>query len=345
MASLRGLFIVSLALTSGCLYGFDNPVQNLDSGVVAGKVLAPAGGQSTAGGTVHLLWSGLTATLDSSGQFAFLDLPESTYGLLVAVPQLPGMANSASVAERFGLRLGLAGGAVDAVDVGTLQLQVAATVTGSVAGAVGPAVLGAFAPADGGLGLFEGLATAVAADGTFTLRLPAGDHVLAASDASQSTQLAVHLAPGLSQQVALTLAPAVMAASVEGTLVLGGPARGASAQPGDVNPVLAQISYEVRDPSEALVSTGSLFSSPTQIPGSGATFDVAVPPGQLVSVKLLLPPSAPVEFASLGIEGVPGIAGATTVLGTVTWLTQTELSANGPADAGTAIDGGTDAGL
>ncbi len=80
---------LGLSLASSCFYSYDNPVEKAPPASLSGTVelQKAVGGQTPAGGVVAVQWTdGLQVTLNSGGNFLFLDLPDGTYALSVAIP-------------------------------------------------------------------------------------------------------------------------------------------------------------------------------------------------------------------------------------------------------------------
>jgi len=81
-----------------------------------------------------------------------------------------------------------------------------------------------------------------------------------------------------------------------------------------------------------VLSDGGLIPTPDQS-ATGSAFTVAVPGGNFVTLTLLPPPQASPnpcdDFEPFTLPAVPVIAGYTTALGQVTWLSEAALGANG----------------
>ncbi len=321
-------------LVAGCFYSFDNPVELQPVGSISGQVslVAPAPGQTPAGGAVSILWSALTVSLSGSGRFILLDLPSGAYSLHYSVPPAGDAGNDfALLGERPGLSLPDVNQQADALDVGTLQLTASGTVGGMVSGALGSAVVSAFVPlADGGLGSFEGFSAVVQGDGSYSLSLPAGTHTLVAADAAQTAVVAAsELPPGQSITTNFALAAAAGGGDVKGALVFGYPPEGDAAT---INSLAAGTLYVATTSDGTLVADGGL---PLQgdVVGSGDAFDLQLPPGQKLTVTLVLTSSIAIPdggfYPPLVLPGITTSHGLATELGQVTWLTDSQLCANG----------------
>jgi hypothetical protein len=114
--------LACVSLTSACVYDFDNPVASSPAGTLAGQLVleGAAAGQSLDGGIIKLAWSGLTVTLDSAGNFVFLDLPDGTYTLVYQVP--PVVAGDVPfVGVLRDVVIPAVSGGADSVDLGAIQ--------------------------------------------------------------------------------------------------------------------------------------------------------------------------------------------------------------------------------
>ena len=182
MRQPRRLVAAGIAALAGCIYTFDNPVEKQSAGSVTGAVLLEnaAPGQTIAGARVDLLWSNLSIELGQSGQFAFLDLPDGTYGLRYTVPPATD-GGAPAVGERLDIYLPYTASAVpDTIALGTISVIAPATVEGTVTidgGTAAGAVVGAFVPNGGAeTGEYEGYSTTTDSNGHYSLALPHGNH-------------------------------------------------------------------------------------------------------------------------------------------------------------------------
>jgi hypothetical protein len=343
----------SLSL-GGCIYTFQNPAQLLDGGSIVGQVslVAPATGQTTKGGTVSVLWSGgLSVTLDSSGTFAFLALPDGTYNISTFVPR-PAANDFDSLSLLEGLNLPGSPGAVDAVNL-SIPVQVSGLVQGTVASGESGVVVAAFFSLDGGPQTYEGYSTTVDG-GAYSLLLPAGNHFLYASDSKASSMATISLPAGQTVIQPFTLDGGQSSADgvLQGTLVFGGPTFGASSPPSEINQILPGVTYQAFDPNGQLVGSGTI--STTGQGSAGAPFTVTLPAGQPLDVLLFFPSNVATgeTFKPLVLRGLPILASGTTFLSQVTWLPVSTWVANGfdagtgdtYGDGGTNGDGGSDGG-
>ena len=291
---LQTVALATLASLSACFYSFDNPVERQPGGSISGKLNleGASAGQSLQGGTVSVLWSNLTVrfTSDSTtAPFTFFSLPDGTYTLTYQVPDsgvsgpLEGIRPNVALESTV-----LVGYAPDALNVGTLSLSEAGIVQGTVAGATGTTVVGAFLPTDGGqLGTFEAIETLVGADGSFALVLPAGAHTLAASDSAQFGMTNVTVSGGASQAATLTLAPTPVEGSITGNLVLGEQGANASTT---IDAFLADIQIGITDSAgNTVVFDGGPL---TQTTGEGAELFLPLPSGDLYTLTFTLPGEA-----------------------------------------------------
>lgn len=313
------------------------------AGSIGGQVslVAPAPGQTPAGGAVSILWSALTISLSGTGRFILLDLPSGAYSLFYTVPTAGDAGNDFPLlGELPGLKLPDINQQPDALDVGSIRLAASGIIGGTVSGALGSAVVSAFVPlADGGLGSFEGFSAVVQADGSYALTLPAGTHTLVAADPTQTQVVAASaLPPDQSITTNFALVPAAGGGDVKGALVFGYPPEGDA---DSINALAAGTLYVATDSDGSLVADGGL---PLQgdVVGSGDGFDLALPPGQKLTVTLMLTSSIVIPdggfYPPLVLPGITTSPGVSTELGQVTWLTDTQLCANG---VGCAPSGGT----
>jgi hypothetical protein len=335
---------VALGATS-CFYNFNNPVAKLPNGSISGqlKLIGGAPGQTAAGATVTLQWSGLHVNVDSSGRFLFLGLPDGTFTLRYQVPPAePG--GLPFIGFRHDLLIPKNGSGTDAISLGDLTVDLAAVVEGDVIGAQGPVVVAAFRPAtpDGQLGEFEAISTTI--DPTvsthYQLVLPAGAHEIAASSATASASRPVSLQPRdqLTGQDLSVTAPADPTATLSGFLVLGG--FGASAQPASVDNVLMSIVANTTPEGQPTQMVPG-FTTPVHTSGAGAEFTQPLTPAGLrfqftCTIAAAQPPET--FIGPLTIHTLPAIAGRTTNLGQIPWLADSTFAANSP-DGGTG-DGG-----
>jgi hypothetical protein len=351
-------FLLALLLVgAGCIYTFDNPVRLQQNGSIAGKVALTNAvqGQTTVDGGVSVPWSGgLGLQLDVDGGFSFLQLPDGTYALNIYIPPLA--SNDFPLLNVLnGIVLPVSQNQVDALNLGVIQVQPSGRVSGTVTNGQGvgiSAVVAAYATPDAGsgVGTFEGFSTTSAPDGSYSILLPAGNHILAASDPFSAVTASVNLPASqiLPQDLLLDAGSASTVALVEGNLVFGGPGFGASAQPSLVNPILPGIQYQAFNQNRVMVVAGTVFpSSAMHVPGLGAPFVLSLPPGQALDVEFLFPTNIAVQldggvFDPLWLRGLPAVLSIGTYLGQVTWLPTTTFSANG-FDAGHAdsYDGGS----
>ncbi|MHB1843988.1 MAG: hypothetical protein ACYCWW_04010 [Deltaproteobacteria bacterium] len=335
--------LVLVAVLSGCVYSFDNPVQAQPSGSVTGQlsVVNGAAGQTAAGATIDLLWSGLSITADATGRFSFFELPSGSYTLRYRVP--PAASNDFPVeGERPDLYLPAVGGAPDTIALGTVQLSLAGRIAGTVIGGPG-AVVGSFAPStDGGIGQYEGYSTAADGQGHYQLDVPAGRHTLWASTDSQSASLDVSVAAGqplASQDLflsGLASAPTGLVGYVEvGDL-------GADAQSSQIEALLGGGGLAVGLSPPCPSCTPSLtFQTPAPAAGvTAAQLFQPLMPGQLYDVTCAV--NGQGQLVPAVLRAIPAIAGQSTSLGQITLLTVKTAVANGAALS--PSDGGADAG-
>jgi hypothetical protein len=332
------LAVPALLGAAACFYKFNNPVVAQPSGSIAGRLtLVDAGlDQTLEGATVTLQWSGLHVNVDSSGRFLFLDLPDGTFTLRYEVP--PRHPNDLPfIGFRHDLFLPNSGGQVDAVDLGNLEISVAATVEGNVIGASGPVVVAAFQPSDpdAGPGEFEGFSTTLDPSVTthYSLVLPAGTHEISASSATASATRTVAVQPQdhMTGQDLTIGAPANPTSTLTGFLVLGG--HGASAPKDSVAPTLSSIVAKTT-PEGQPDQTVSGFVQPVQTQGIGAAFTQPLsPPGLEFQFNCTITAAQPPDkfIPSLTIHTLPAIAGRTTHLGQIPWLSASTFVANGIA--------------
>jgi hypothetical protein len=349
---------LGLLLASSCFYTFDNPVEKEPPGSVEGSIAlqGAVGGQTAAGGQVTVQWTnGLQLSLNTSSKFLFQDLPDGTYAIEVNIPPAAGNDFPLELL-RPDILLPNAGDETDSLNIGTLQVPASGTVGGTVSPPAAGIVVGAFVPAAsaGQIGIFEGFQTTTDSQGTYSFQLPAGNHALAASNMNNNAVGPAMVISGSSQTVNLTLASATLDGQIDGSLV--GSGYGASATNGNSLP-WAGASYVAYGAGGLPVGSGQLFPTPDISPGTGSSFSINVPGGQLVSVTLIPTPQASTNpcdnFAPFVLPAVPVIEGFATTLGQVTWLNNAALGANGIgpcADGGSppvtdgGSDGGTDAG-
>ncbi len=340
-----GLTVATCAI--GCVYSFQNPIEQSPAGVILGacQLSHPVPGQSLAGGTITLLNTQLTLPISGSGIFLFRAMPTGTYALKCAVPP-PAQNDFPLIVERLGVQLPRAASTVaDSVNTGALSIDA----TGIVGGAVTPvpsggatATVAAFAVTDGGLGSYEALFAPVDAAGRFQIALPAGTHLLAASDPTRSALSLVTVPSGTTQTLNFTLAAAAVAGSLSGRLVLDGPNLGADGDPAAIAQLLGFVSYTLTDPAGAVLATGPFLGAGGGAAGGTSTGDFLLPvPATSATVTLTFTVGAGVSFGSPGdhlstfpLPGLPVIAGQTTALDQVTWLDDADLAANAPGAGG-----------
>jgi hypothetical protein len=331
---------------SSCFYNFNNPVAKLPNGSISGQLvlIGAAQGQTVAGATVTLQWSGLHVDVDSSGRFIFLGLPDGTFTLRYQVPPAqPG--GLPFIGFRHDLLIPANGSGTDAISLGDLTVDLAAVVEGDVIGAQGPVVVAAFRPSSPGgePGEFEGISTTIdpSVSTHYQLVLPAGAHEIAASSATSSASKAVSLQPRdqLGGQDLSVTVPADPTATLTGFLVLGG--FGASAEPGSsVDNVLMSIVANTTPEGQPTQMVPG-FSTPVQAAGAGAEFTQPLTPAGLrfqftCTIAAAQPPET--FIGPLTIHTLPAIAGRKTNLGQIPWLPDSTFAANSP-DGGTS-DGG-----
>jgi hypothetical protein len=350
------------ATLSGCVYSFDNPVATQPSGTVSGQLSLgkAAAGQSLAGAQVSLLWSDVATTADAQGQFSFVDLPPGTYRLNVIVPPPAGSLGQLPIEFTEG-QIYLpqtSGGATDALAFGSVQLDTAGVIGGTV---VGPgnagAVVGAFEPdsPDGGVGEYEDYSTTTDSTGAYSLTLPPGQHQLWASTATESATLVQTVLGGQSVQgQTLTLAPpdGGPTADLVGGAVVGN--YGADAPAATLQGILLDggLSVAVEPASGVIGSLVSAYGLPEPAAGVPALqISQELLPGQLYTVTV-----GPPSFLGTGqlvpavIPNVPAIAGRATFLQQIFVFSVATVAANGgiadagPVDAGVADAGPIDAG-
>jgi hypothetical protein len=341
LSGRRGLSSLILAATAtlslaGCIYTFQNPAQQLDGGSIVGQVslVTPATGQTTRGGTVSVLWSGgLSVTLDSSGTFAFLALPDGTYNINTFVPR-PAANDFDSLSLLEGLILPGTPGAVDAVNL-SIPVQVSGLVQGTVSSGESGVVVAAFFSLDGGQQTYEGYSATVDG-GAYSLLLPAGNHFLYASDSKNSAVESISLPASqtIIQNFDLDGGQSLSNGVLQGNLVFGGPTFGASSPPNEINQILPGVTYQAFDPSGQMVSSGTI--STTGQGSAGAPFTITLPAGPPLDVLLFFPTNVATgeTFKPLVLRGLPILASGTTYLSQVTWLPVSTFVANG-FDAGT----------
>jgi hypothetical protein len=336
----QGLLAIA-ALCSGCIYSFNNPVQQQPNGSISGKVQLQnaATGQTTLDGGIEVVFSGgLSLRLDDTGAFSFLALPDGTYSLAVYIPPLA--ANDFPLLTTLsGVVLPGAGAAVDAVDLGSISVQPSGLVSGTVTDILGPstAVIAAFAPpTDGGSMTYEAFSTATDA-GRYAFYLPAGNHIVVASNATLAlgVPVTVQARDMLTKDFYLDAGGSPGNGLVQGSLVFGGPDAGRQMLPSGID--LATIQYTATDPSGRMTA-GQVFTAGASFtPGLGASFDLPLPAGQPLDIRFVLP-AQPTDggtnyFAPFLLSAIPSLASQTTYLGQVTWLPQSTFEANQP-DAG-----------
>jgi hypothetical protein len=349
----RGLLAIA-ALCSGCIYSFNNPVQQQPNGSISGKVQLQNAvtGQTTLDGGIEVVFSGgLALRLDESGEFRFLALPDGTYALGIYIPPLA--ANDFPLlATLSGVVLPGAGAAVDAVDLGSISVQPSGLVSGTVTDILGPssAVIAAFTPAtDGGPMTYEAFSAPTDA-GHYAFYLPAGNHVLVASNATLAVgvPITVQARDTLTEDFYLDAGGSPANGLVQGSLVFGGPDAGREMLPSGID--LATIQYTATSPSGQMTS-GQVFTAGASFtPGLGASFDLPLPAGQPLDIRFVLP-AQPTDggtnyFAPFLLSAIPSLASQTTYLGQVTWLPQSTFEANRPdagQGGGTTTSGGTSA--
>jgi hypothetical protein len=348
---LRLLLLAAFAGT-GCIYSFNNPVQQQPYGSIAGQVqlMNAAAGQTTQDGGVAVAFTGgLSVRLDETGRFTFLALPDGAYSLQIFIPAL--MANDFPlVTDRAGVVLfGGGGAAVDALNLGALTVQPSGLVTGTVSNNQGlaAAVVAAFAPGtDGGLGTYEGYSAATDA-GAYAFYLPAGNHILVSSIASLSSPLApitLQARQTLDQTFYLDAGTGGFGqGQIEGFLVFGGRDGGANAPLESILPMLAAIEFVAFDPAGNPVADGGLFAPPI----TSASFYLSLPAGSPLDLEFLLPdtvnPAGVNHFDPLVLRALPSLADQTASLGQVTWLPVSTFLANAPdaGDSGVTATSGT----
>jgi hypothetical protein len=334
------LAIPVLLGAAACFYTFNNPVVTQPLGSIAGRLTLVGGapGQTLDGATVSLQWSGLHVNVDSSGRFLFLDLPDGTFTLRYEVP--PHQANDLPfIGFRHDLLLPKTGGSVDAIDLGSVAINVAGVIEGNVIGASGQVVVAAFQPSDpdAGPGEFEGFSTTLdtSVSTHYSLVVPAGTHEISASSANASATRTISLQPQdhLTAQDLAVATPANPASTLTGFLVLGG--FGASASGPSVNGVIGGITADATPESQPNQHVAG-FAAQAQMPGTGAAFTQPLsPPGLDFQFTCKIRAGlAPQTFADLTIHTVPAIAGRATHLGQVPWLPQATFAANGLAPDG-----------
>ncbi len=351
---VRPLAVAAVALgLGGCFYTFDNPVSPLDAGIVTGRLRLDGGapGQTVAGATVDLLWSNLSVTLGASGDFAFLSLPDGTYTLRYRVPGNPPLAG-----ERADVYLPPTATGTDSLDLGTIDVGAAGTVEGTVQGADGGAIVGAFRPgADGGPLEFEGFSTSVDGAGHYAITLPAGPHELWASNALQSEAIEVTAVPG--QDVAgqdfagfRDRSPAEGSTAFVGDAVLGD--LGASASEDRVRPLAQTLAVGLAPAGCPACGLSVAFQTPDPAAGTSAVqLYQTVAPGQLYEVEVAATAAVSPPLPPVYLSGIPAIAGQSTLLRQIFVFSQATYAANGatPVDGGDLLspDGGgtADAGL
>jgi hypothetical protein len=347
----RSLCLLAFLSLGGCFYSFDNPVQLLGSGSVTGNVtlVMPATGQTTQGGTISVLWSGgLSVSLDSSGTFAFLALPDGTYNLSTLIPG-GGAPYFDTLFLDEGVVLPISSQGVDAVKL-QIPVQASGIVKGNVGSGEANTVVAAFFSIDGGPKTYEGYATTTDG-GAYSLLLPAGDHFIYASDSMSAQAFEVPLPAGttVTQDFVLDAGPSSSDGFLEGNLVLGGAAYGASAPAAEIGDILnAGITYQAFFQDGTLARAGTITSSGQT--SLGAPFTVSLPSGQPLDVLLFFPGSVSTgeQFKPLVLRGLPILASTNTYLSQVTWLPVSTFVANGYdggtgdtyGDAGPSSDGG-----
>ena len=339
---LRPPLAAIAALGAGCFFSFNNPVEKAPNGSLGGvvKLQNAAPGQTAQGSQVSVLWTSgvngpLTVPLDATGRFLFQGLPDGIYSISALVPA-PAANDFPILGLRPGLQVPDVGGVADALDVGQILLDVAGMVSGTVRGAQGPVVVGAYAPTDGGLGLFEGFATTAAPSGAYSLLLPAGKHLLAASDPGQSQVLLQLVTAGLTQPLdfAFDGGPGAAVGNLLGQLVVS---QGPGQERQQTVVFDSMVQYVAVDTGGNLVADGGLFDQSSPLSAANAGFAIPLPAGE--QVKVLLVPSGvgatnPL-VAPFTLPNLPVIAGQSTFLGQVTWLT-----VDSQGDAGVVPDSG-----
>ncbi len=218
-------------LATSCFYQFDNPVEKEPPGSVAGSIAlqGAVGNQTAAGGMVTVQWTnGLELSLGTSSKFLFQDLPDGIYSLEVTIPPAAGNDFPLELL-RPDVVIPNAGDMIDSLDIGTLQVPASGTVGGTVTSASGvPAagvVVGAFAPGTDMTtpGIYEGFHTSTDSNGNYSLQVPSGNHVLAASDPSNNASGTATVVPEATQSLDLTLKPAGgFLGQIDGSLIGSG---------------------------------------------------------------------------------------------------------------------------
>jgi hypothetical protein len=289
---------------------------------------------------VSLQWSGLHVTVDSSGRFLFLALPDGTFTLRYQIPPAqPG--GLPFIGFRHDLLIPHTGSETDAVNVGNLEVDLAGTVEGDVIGATGPVVVAAFQHPDPGgePGEFEGISTTLdtSVSTHYRLVLPAGTHDISASSKTASATVTLSLQPGgqLSGQDLTVSAPADPTATLTGFLVLSG--FGASAPPdaAGLGPALNSIQANATPEGQPNQSVGG-FDAGMHTVGVGAEFTQPLsPPGLEFQFTCIIGQQPPEHIGPLTIHTLPAIAGKLTHLGQIPWLSDSTFAANG-----VVLDGG-----
>jgi hypothetical protein len=322
---------------TACFYQFNNPVAEQPNGSISGQLalVGAAQGQTVAGATVALQWSGLHVAVDSTGKFIFVGLPDGTFTLRYEVPSAqPG--GLPFIGFRHDLLIPAHSGGADAVSLGRLTVNLAGTVEGDVIGATGPTVVAAFQPTvpGGEPGEFEGISVTLdpSVSTHYRLVLPAGDHEIAASSATASASRTLSLQPSgqlTGQDLSVTV-PADPSATLTGFLVLGG--FGASAQPASVNNVLTSIVAQTTPEGQPTQMVPG-FTTPVHTAGVGAEFTQPLtPPGLEFQFTCIIGAAQPPEttIGPLTIHTLPAIAGRLTHLGQIPWLPDSTFAANAP---------------
>jgi hypothetical protein len=348
----------SLSL-GGCIYNFDNPAQQLASGTITGHVTLQnaAEGVTTQDAGIEIAWTGgLGVRLDATGNFYFIPLPGGSYTLNLYLP--PPAANDFP----FLAQLGVALPANDALNIPNITLAPSALVSGTVTHngvPVAQGVVAAYAPPDSGMGPGDYEGFAVATDGGhFAFYLPAGNHVLAASDSSVALTMPVQtLDAGTSttQDFPLDGGAGAGTGNIEGQLVFGLDG-GTSGDTATINAFLVGMQYVAMDPLGNVVADGGVFSHPSHQTGSPDIFVLLLPAGQPLNIAFILPdavnPQGVDRFDPLVLAGVPSLAGEPTFLAQVTWLpvstflatAQANLPDAGHGSATNGTTGGTSGG-
>jgi hypothetical protein len=326
---------------TACFYQFKNPVAQQPNGSISGQLVlaGAAGGQTVAGATVALQWSGLHVTVDSTGRFIFLGLPDGTFTLRYEVPPVqPG--GLPFIGFRHDLFIPAHTGGTDAVSLGTLTVDEAGVVEGDISGAQGPVGVATFHPSTPGgePGEFEGISVTLdpSVSTHYRLVLPAGAHEIAASSSTASASRTLSLLPRdqLAGQDLTVTVPADPTATLTGFLVLGG--FGASAQPAAVSSLLTSIFADTTPEGQPTQMVPG-FTTPVHTTGAGAEFTQPLTPtGLEFQFTCIIEAAQPAEttIGPLTIHTLPAIAGRLTHLGQIPWLPDSTFAANAARDGG-----------